>query len=122
MDTIKMLCRYAVVFALLVVTPRIALSDIPIPIPSAHPVALDKLRVNNAAVFPLAGTWRFQLAHGAMERDGYHSSAVGPVTASSSQDGHPPLDALDGTGADPHAGALRTKTMPQWWKVVILEL
>jgi hypothetical protein len=36
----------------------------PVPLNGTTPVPLDRLRVNNPAVLPLTGTWRFKLDHG----------------------------------------------------------
>jgi len=36
----------------------------PVPVPGDAPVAVDRLRPGNPAVFPMTGTWRFKLDHG----------------------------------------------------------
>jgi beta-galactosidase/beta-glucuronidase len=36
----------------------------PVPVPGDAPVAVERLRVGNPAVLPMAGTWRFKLEHG----------------------------------------------------------
>ena len=36
----------------------------PVPVPGDAPVAVERLRVGNPAVLPMAGTWRFKLDHG----------------------------------------------------------
>jgi len=105
----------AAISILTVTCAKQARADIPIPIHTPSPVALDKLRVGNPSILPLTGTWRFQLTHGAMGRDGYHSSSSGPVTASSSQDGHSPLDAF--TGAPDARWCASDESMPQWLQV-----
>lgn len=95
-------------------------SAVPVPIKSANPVPLKTLRQNNRAVLPLAGTWRFQLTHGQITADGYHGVAYSPTTASSSQNGHPPQDALDPfrTGTNWCAD---NADFPQWWMVDLLK-
>ena len=37
----------------------------PVPVPGEAPVAVDRLRPGNPAVFPMTGAWRFKLEHGA---------------------------------------------------------
>jgi beta-galactosidase len=37
----------------------------PVPVPGDMPIAVDCLRPGNANVFPMTGTWRFRLEHGA---------------------------------------------------------
>lgn len=90
-------------------------AEIPIPIHTSTPVALDKLRVDNPAVLPLTGSWRFQLTHGAMTREGYQPGSDSAVTASSSQQGHPADAALKAAGTDARWCA-SDGDMPQWWQ------
>ncbi len=89
---------------------------VPVPLQGSTPVALDHIRVNNPAVLPLAGAWRFQLTHGSIIQGGFVQAGNGPATASSSQDGHPAGDALDGlrTGT---GWCASDGTVPQWWMV-----
>ena len=87
---------------------------VPVPLQGAAPVALDKLRMKNPAVLPLAGTWKFQLTHGEITPEGFRSNTSGPVSASSSQSGHPPSDALDSLRVGERWCADGDE-MPQWW-------
>ncbi len=90
-------------------------ASIPIPIHTLGPISLDRLRVDNPAVLPLSGQWKFELTHGYMAEDGYHSASSGPVTASSSQQGHSPLDALRANDPDARWCA-SNENMPQYWQ------
>src|SRR5579871_4213587 len=96
--------------------PGGATAGVPVPIPGEAPIPLQRLRVNNAAVLPLAGTWRFLLTHGQIVAGEFTSAGHGPTSASSSQDGHPPEDALDGirTGSN---WCAENGDFPQWWQV-----
>lgn len=91
-------------------------ASVPIPLPGNSPVAPERLRQEGPSVLPLAGTWRFQLTHGAVMADGFHGAANGPATASSSQADRAPNDALPGIGTG-KGWCADGPDVPQWWQV-----
>ncbi len=94
-------------------------AGVPVPIGgSPRPVPLDRVRVNNPAVLPLAGTWRFQLIHGEVTADGFRATGSGPASASGSQDGSSPDNVLP--GHDGHWCAA-SGDFPQWWMVDLVK-
>jgi beta-galactosidase len=108
----SMVCRSFFVLIPLLFTSA-AVFSAPVPLGDA-PVPVDRLRVNNPAVLPMTGVWRFQITHGVTVNESYvpHESFV---TASSSQDNHPPEDALE-DGTDTRWCASGADE-PQWWQV-----
>jgi beta-galactosidase len=51
----------------------------PVPVPGRAPVAVDRLRVGNPAVFPMTGTWRFRLDHGVSPAVNGELPATAPI-------------------------------------------
>ena len=64
-SVVKSLClplpRAVFILAVCMASP---LRSAPVPLNGTAPVPLDRLRVNNPAVLPMTGTWRFKLEHG----------------------------------------------------------
>ena len=82
----------------------------PVPLTSAAPVDVAKVRPGNPAVLPMVGTWRFEPIHGAFGPGGQFVSV--PVSASSIQ--YPADKAVDG---DRDTRWCATNgDMPQWWQ------
>ncbi len=95
------------------------LTPLPLPGWATGPVPLDVLRTGNPAMLSLNGTWKFQLTRGAYTRAGFVSTANGPVSASSAQNGHPAEDALkpqDPTGKQDIRWCASGEDMPQFWQ------
>ena len=91
----------AAVFALPVLAQdvgRVSPATLPLPLPTAAPMSPDQLRAHNPWNLSMTGTWRFQLTHGKIVAGQFQPMAPvrHDVTASTSQDGHPPEDAFDG--------------------------
>lgn len=78
---------------------RVSPAYLPLPLPAAKPVPPDVLRSKNPWNLPMTGNWKFALTHGHIIAGGEFEegevSKLG-ITASSSEDGHPPEDAFDG--------------------------
>ena len=55
--------RHILVLLLVLTLSSLAFAA-PVPIAGRVPVAVDRVRVGNPAVFPMTGTWRFKLDHG----------------------------------------------------------
>ena len=98
----------------LLISTVCAAAAVPVPLNRPAPVPLNQVRVGNPAVLPLAGTWKFSLAHGRLADDGFHGPAASPATASSSQSGNSPDLALDKREGKWCADG---GEMPQWWMV-----
>jgi len=69
---------------------------VPVPVPGDVPIAVNRLRLDNPAVLPLTGTWRFKLDHG-----------VSPAV-----EGKLPADAAVAAFAAPDASDADWKTIP----------
>lgn len=92
------------------------MAAVPVPLSGSGPVPLERVRRGNPAVLSLAGTWRFQLTHGAVTPEGFRSGASGPATASSAQSDRTPNDALPGVGTG-RGWCADGPNVPQWWQV-----
>lgn len=90
----------------------------PVPLSSRAPVAVEKLRVDNPAILPMTGGWKFQIAKG-RERTGTFVPEFICVTASSEQTEHKAGDAFGSSNSFWSAGR---GTFPQWWQVDLGEL
>ncbi len=102
-----------------------ARAEVPVPLSGSVPLPIERVRQDNPSVLPLKGTWKFQLTHGAVTSEGYQGQPEGPATASSSQSGHEPNDALDfvsglpalATTAKDKRWCADGDTFPQTWAV-----
>jgi hypothetical protein len=90
----------------------------PVPLSSRVPVAVEKLRVDNPAILPMTGGWKFQIANG-RERTGTFVPEFNCVTASSEQGEHKAIGAFGSSNSYWSAGR---GTFPQWWQVDLGEL
>src|ERR1017187_5372730 len=95
-----------------------AISAAPVPLVGKAPVAVEKLRVDNSAILPMTGEWKFQIANGRMRGETFVSE-INSVTASSEQNDHKAIDAFGGTNAFWWA---RRNSFPQWWQVDLGEM
>ena len=85
-------------------------ADVPVPQAGPGPVDVAALRVNNPAVLPMVGTWRFEPTHGMFDRDGHFVPV--PVSASSTQ--LPAAKAVDGDRDTRWCAG--SGELPQWWQ------
>ncbi|HEX4085182.1 MAG TPA: glycoside hydrolase family 2 TIM barrel-domain containing protein [Chthoniobacteraceae bacterium] len=102
--------------SLLILAACAARAGVPVPLTVPGPVPLQKVRVDNPAIVPLAGTWRFQAASGCILADGFHNAAHGIASASSTQ-GSSPDAVLDIIGGAAGSWTASSGTFPQWWMV-----
>jgi beta-galactosidase len=88
-------------------------SAAPVPISGVAPVPVDQLRVNNPAVLPMTGTWKFQISKG-KEHAGAFVPEFSSVTASCAWPEHKAMGALGQPG---EFWSASSGTFPQWWEV-----
>jgi len=95
-------------------TGRVSPAALPIPLPATEPVPPDVLRSQNPWNLPMTGMWEFALTHGRTKGGIFlpaPAEKVG-VSASSSEDTHPPEDAFDGTNDTRWCAS--DDSVPQW--------
>ena len=93
-------------------------SAAPVPLAGKAPVAVEKLRVDNPAIFPMTGTWKFQIANG-REHAGKFVPGFYSATASSEQGEHKADSAFGQANA---YWCAADGSFPQWWQVDLGEL
>jgi beta-galactosidase len=94
-----------------------ALATFAAPVPlvgDGAPVAVEKLRVDNPAVLPMTGEWKFQIANG-REHAGAFEPGFNNATASSEQGEHKAARAFGGKSNS--YWCAENGTFPQWWQV-----
>ncbi len=86
---------------------------LPVPIFGEGPVGVERLRVNNPAVLPMTGSWKFQVTNGEQHGETFVPT-FNSVSATSEQHDHKAIGALGGPDAywSPSNGDL-----PQTWQV-----
>jgi beta-galactosidase len=77
-----MMTRQLFLTLLLAIAVKSPLLAAPVPLNGTTPVPLDRLRVNNPAVLPMTGIWRFKLEHGGSPA----VNGVLPVSANAAND------------------------------------
>ncbi len=86
---------------------------VPVPLAVEAPIAVEKLRVNNPAILPLTGLWKFQIAQG-REHAGTFLPGSDNATASSEQGEHKAGGALGDTNT---YWCAADGSFPQWWQI-----
>ena len=95
-------------------TGRVSPAALPLPLPSAKPVPPDVLRSQNPWNLPMTGIWKFALTHGQTKHGIFMTAPAEKVgvSASSSEDNHPPVDAFDGSNESRWCAS--DEGVPQW--------
>lgn len=93
---------------------RVSPAALPLPLPNSEPVAPKVLRAGNPWNLPMTGEWKFALTHGRVKAGRFEQdpAARAGITASTSQDGHSPEDAFDGTNDTRWCAS--DSSFPQW--------
>jgi len=93
---------------------RVSPAALPLPLPNSEPVAPKVLRASNPWNLPMTGEWKFALTHGRVKAGRFEQdpAARAGITASSSQDGHSPENAFDGTNDTRWCAS--DSSFPQW--------
>ena len=63
-ENAQTICRRLLTFLIVALAIPASVFAAPVPVPGDAPVAVDRLRPGNPAIFPMTGTWRFKLDHG----------------------------------------------------------
>ena len=76
---------------------RVSPAALPLPLPSAKPLPPDELLSSNPWILPMTGMWKCALTHGRVKAGEFVPALPSKwgITASSSQDEHPPGNAFD---------------------------
>ncbi len=89
-------------------------SAVPIPLNSAGPIPLEKVRPDNPAVLSMTGEWKFQIAKG-RQHDGQFIPEFDAVKASTEQGDHRAIDAFGEN--DSNYWSASNGKFPQSWQV-----
>jgi len=92
---------------------RVSPASLPLPLPSAAPAPPDVLRSRNPWNLPMTGIWKFALTHGRIREGGVYVPVENlGISASSSEENHPPQHAFDGTNDTRWCAS--DDSVPQW--------
>ena len=94
---------------------RVSPAMLPLPLPATTPLPPDVLRSRNPWTLPMTGNWRFALTQGRIDADKRYIPDAGGssgISASSSEQANPPINAFDGSATS--RWCANGGSVPQW--------